>query len=434
MAGEWPTLTVAECASSEPYATQIGPFGDKIRAENYTATGAPVLRETNVNPDGRFHDDDFVFIDAKLAEAEFGKFVCEADDVILCHKGTLGKIGVIPKKSRFKKYIMGNSMMKVRCDRSKLEPLYLYYWLCSRDGQDYIFSRVSQVGVPQIQRPLSTLREASFPVPPLAEQKAIAAVLGALDDKIELNRRMNATLESMARALFQSWFIDFDPVRAKLDGRQPVGLDSATAAEFPAHFDHNAEGVVPTGWRATTLSEVIEISDSKRIPLSGREREARQGKYPYHGAASVMDYVDDFLFDGIYALMGEDGSVSNEDGTPVLQYVWGKFWVNNHAHVLRGKNGISTEHLLLHLKGCNIAPFVNGAVQPKLNQGNMNRIPFMLPPPEIGQAFAKTIEPLFAQMRANTDQSRTLATLRDTLLPKLLSGELSVAEDNCKGN
>ncbi|MCE2694695.1 MAG: restriction endonuclease subunit S [Verrucomicrobiaceae bacterium] len=193
--------------------------------------------------------------------------------------------------------------------------------------------------------------------------------------------------------------------------------EARSAALFPAHFDHKAEGVVPTGWRATTLGEVIEISDSKRIPLSGREREERRGKYPYHGAASVMDYVDDFLYDGIYAFMGEDGK-------PVLQYVWGKFWVNNHAHVLCGKNGISTEHLLLHLKGCNIAPFVNGAVQPKLNQGNMNRIPFMLPPPEIGQAFAKTIEPLFAQIRANTEQSRTLATLRDTLLPKLLSGEV----------
>lgn len=256
--------------------------------------------------------------------------------------------------------------------------------------------------------------------PPLAEQKAIAAALGALDDKIELNRRMNATLEAMARALFQSWFVDFDPVRAKLDGRPAAAL-------FPAHFDHKAEGVVPTGWRATTLGEVIEIFDSKRIPLSGREREARKGMYPYHGAASVMDYVDDYLFDGIYALMGEDGSVINDDGTPVLQYVWGKFWVNNHAHVLRGKNGISTEHLLLHLKGCNIAPFVNGAVQPKLNQGNMNRIPFILPPPEIGQAFAKAIDPLFAQIRANTEQSRTLANLRDTLLPKLLSGALSMA-------
>lgn len=275
----------------------------------------------------------------------------------------------------------------------------------------------------------STTRSAvyvrDFDVPPLAEQKAIAAVLGALDDKIELNRRMNATLEAMARALFQSWFVDFDPVRAKLDNRQPPQLDPATAALFPDSFEESELGHIPTGWRATTLGEVIEISDSKRIPLSGREREARRGRYPYHGAASVMDYVDDFLFDGIYALMGEDGSVINDDGTPVLQYVWGKFWVNNHAHVLRGKNGISTEHILLHLKDCNIAPFVNGAVQPKLNQGNMNRIQFIIPPPEVSKAFSKTIEPHFAKIRTNTDQSHTLATLRDTLLPKLLSGEIT---------
>jgi type I restriction enzyme S subunit len=305
----------------------------------------------------------------------------------------------------------------------KLDTRFLRYLVGSRDFTQHIHAITTGTAIPHISG--KQIKDFAFCLPPLAEQKAIAAVLGSLDDKIELNRRMNTTLEAMARALFQSWFVDFDPVRAKLDGLQPVGLDKATAALFPAHFDHKAEGVVPTGWRATTLGEVIEISDSKRIPLSGREREARRGKYPYHGAASVMDYVDDFLFDGIYTLMGEDGSVINDDGTPVLQYVWGKFWVNNHAHVLRGKNGISTEHLLLHLKSSNIAPFVNGAVQPKLNQGNMNRIPFMLPPPEIGRAFAWTIKPLFAKIRANADQARTLATLRDTLLPKLLGGELS---------
>ncbi|MCS6245241.1 MAG: restriction endonuclease subunit S [Opitutus sp.] len=260
------------------------------------------------------------------------------------------------------------------------------------------------------------------------EQREIAATLGAIDGRIDSLRRINATLEEMARVLFQSWFVDFDPVHAKVAGQKLVGLDDATSVLFPSNFDNKSDAVVPTGWRATTLKDVIEIFDSKRIPLSGREREARKGTYPYHGAASVMDHVDDYLFDGIYVLMGEDGSVINVDGTAVLQYVWGKFWVNNHAHVLRGKNSISTEHLLLHLKSCNIAAFVNGAVQLKLNQGNLNRIPFMLPSPEIGEAFAKSIEPLFAKIRANTDQSRTLATLRDTLLPKLFNGELSVMQ------
>ena len=344
-------------------------------------------------------------------------------DVLISMIGTVGEPCLIKEEPDFA--IKNIGLFKTK---SEEDGKWLYYFLRSKDAQQRI--REQSRGTTQQYIPLGALRD--FPILVAndpEEQKAIAAVLGALDYKIELNLRMNATLEAMARALFQSWFVDFDPVRAKLDGRQPAGIDPGSVALFPGHLEHKVEGVIPTGWTATTLGEVIEISDSKRIPLSGREREARRGKYPYHGAASVMDYVDDFLFDGIHVLMGEDGSVINEDGTPVLQYVWGKFWVNNHAHVLRGKNGISTEHLLLHLKGCSIAPFVNGAVQPKLNQGNMKRIPFMLPPPEIGQAFAKAIDPLFAQIRTNIEQSRTLATLRDTLLPKLLSGELSVISD-----
>jgi type I restriction enzyme S subunit len=348
-------------------------------------------------------------------------------DIILTNKGSQnGAICLVPDPVDF---VIAQDMVALRADENIIDPLFLFAVLRSPDVQRQIKNLDVSGVIPHFKK--TDFDKLFLPYPARHVQESIGRIYFDLCAKIELNRRMNATLESMARALFQSWFVDFDPVRAKLDGRPPAALDPATAALFPAHFDHKAEGVVPTGWRATTLGEVIEISDSKRIPLSGREREARKGKYPYHGAASVMDYVDDFLFDGIYALMGEDGSVINEDGTPVLQYVWGKFWVNNHAHVLRGKNGISTEHLLLHLKGSNIAPFVNGAVQPKLNQGNMNRIPFMLPPPEIGQAFAKAIEPLFAQIRANTDQSRTLATLRDTLLPKLLSGKLSVGTVDC---
>jgi type I restriction enzyme S subunit len=391
-----------------------------VQPGSETSDGVPIVRVNNIR-NGRIDTTDMLKVKADI-EAKFQRSRLRGGEVLLTLVGTLGEVAIVPDNLRGWNVARAVGVIPVRKD-----PGSLWVSICLRSAFIQHCIRTWATTTVQATFNLRDLAKLPIPIPPTATRVAIAAVLGALDDKIELNRRMNATLEAMARALFQSWFVDFDPVRAKLDGRQPLGMDAETSALFPAHFDHKAEGVVPAGWRATTLGEVIEISDSKRIPLSGREREARRGKYPYHGAASVMDYVDDFLFDGIYALMGEDGSVINEDGTPVLQYVWGKFWVNNHAHVLRGKNCISTEHLLLHLKGCNIAPFVNGAVQPKLNQGNMNRIPFMLPPPEIGQAFAKTIAPLFAQIRANTEQSRTLATLRDTLLPKLLGGELSVA-------
>lgn len=336
--------------------------------------------------------------------------------VVTGRYGTIGQVFLIRED-----YWPLNTTLWVK-DFHGTDPQFASYLLRTVD----FHSCSDKSSVPGVNR--NDLHRIPVLLPPLPEQKAIAHILGTLDDKIELNRRMNATLEAMAQALFQSWFVDFDPVRAKLDGGKPAGLDDATAELFPAHFQDSPLGHIPQGWRAASLGNVLEIFDFKRIPLSSREREKRQGRYPYHGAASVMDYVDDFLFDGIYVLMGEDGSVINDDGTPVLQYVWGKFWVNNHAHVLRGTNGICTEHLMLHLQNSNIAAFVTGAVQPKLNQGNMNRIVFILPSSEIGNAFAKIIEPLFAQIRANTEQSRTLATLRDTLLPKLLSGELSVVQ------
>jgi type I restriction enzyme S subunit len=394
--------------------------------EAYKGGSTSLIRSQNIYNDS-FRRDGLAYIDDTQAD-ELSNVEVQEDDVLLNITGdSVARccqvaLDVLPAR-------VNQHVAIIRPKAAELDARFLRYVLVSESMQHHLLALAS-AGATRNALTKAMIEGLEISAPPLAEQKRIAEVLGALDDKIELNRRMNATLEATAQALFQSWFVDFDPVRAKLDGRTPSGMDAATAALFPDSFEESPLGHIPKGWRAGSLREVIEVFDFKRVPLSGREREQRKGSYPYHGAASVMDYVDDYLFDGIYMLMGEDGSVINDDGTPVTQYVWGKFWVNNHAHVLRGKNGIFTEHLLLHLKDSNIASFVTGAVQPKLNQGNMNRIPFIIPPPEISQAFGEKIDPLFSRIRANTDQSRNLATLRDTLLPKLLSGELSVENRN----
>jgi len=309
----------------------------------------------------------------------------------------------------------------------KVEPRYLYYYLTSPPFTEYL-TRIadSHTSTYPAFNP-EVIENAELLLPPEAYQRAIAHILGTLDDKIELNRKMNETLEAIARAIFKSWFIDFDPVRAKAEGRDP-GLPKEIADLFPDSFEDSELGEIPKGWRVGTLKDVVIIHDSKRIPLSNRERLERQGPYPYYGAASVMDYIDDYIFDGVYVLIGEDGSVVNDDDTPVVQYIWGKLWVNNHAHVLTGKNGISTEHLLLFLKQVNIRPFITGAVQPKLNQGNLCRVPFLLPSEPVSQSFTEIIEPIFARIRANMAESRTLAAIRDALLPKLISGEIRVKD------
>ncbi len=261
------------------------------------------------------------------------------------------------------------------------------------------------------------------------ERSGIGSVLSSMDNLISSNRRGNQALEAMARTLFKAWFVDFEPVRAKMDGRwmrgeSLPGLPAHLYDLVPDRFDDDEK---PEGWEYKPLSNFIEIFDSRRVPLSSRERAERQGPYPYHGATGVMDSVDDFLFDGIYVLLGEDGSVTRPNGRPYTQYVWGKFWVNNHAHVLRGQ-GISSETLLLFLEQCDVAPFVTGAVQPKLSQGNLKSIPFLDPGEEILRRFGEIAEPIYGQIRDAQEQSRTLVQLRDTLLPKLISGELRVPD------
>jgi type I restriction enzyme, S subunit len=159
-------------------------------------------------------------------------------------------------------------------------------------------------------------------IPPLRDQQAVTHILGTLDNKIELNRRMNETLEAMASALFKSWFVNFDLVRAKAEGSDP-GLPKSAADLFPDSFEDSELGDIPKGWSVDSVGDHLVNFDSRRVPVSGAERATRRGPYPYHGAAAVMDYVDDYLFDGVYLLVGEDGSVVQANGMAVTQYVWG---------------------------------------------------------------------------------------------------------------
>ncbi len=147
--------------------------------------------------------------------------------------------------------------MKLRVDERQASPQYVFYFFRSRQGQHALLANTSTTGVPAISRPLTSLKAIRLPLPPLEEQRAIAAVLGALDDKIELNRRMNATLEAMARALFKSWFVDFDPVRARMDGRTPYGMGAATAALFPDAFEDSLLGLIPQGWDVGRLDDLL---------------------------------------------------------------------------------------------------------------------------------------------------------------------------------
>ena len=275
---------------------------------------------------------------------------------------------------------------------------FVYYLTTSPEfRQVAIKSMVGSSGRQRVQQPV--LENLELVVPELPEQKRIGEFLAAIDDKIALNAKINDNLLQQAQALYKDRFVDLNP------------------------FD----GEMPPDWRLGTVSEIIELHDSKRIPLSSRERANLAKIYPYYGATSVMDYVDKYLFDGIYLLLGEDGTVVDSKGFPILQYVEGKFWVNNHAHIITGKNGFTIETLYLLFSLTNVQSIVTGAVQPKISQANLNKVSVVIPSEAELSAFNSIVQPIFAQIRNLRAENDRLAATRDTLLPRLMSGELDVS-------
>ncbi len=172
------------------------------------------------------------------------------------------------------------------------------------------------------------------------------------------------------------------------------------------------------------MEDIVALEDSKRIPLNSRDREQRKGPYPYYGATSIVDYVDDYLFDGIRVLLGEDGTVVRNDGKPILQYVWGKYWVNNHAHILKAAKDYSLEAIYMGLARTSINHIITGAVQMKISQRNLKTLELEMPPAE---SLNDYLESIFAAYRINCDENHRLNRLRDILLPKLMSGEIDVS-------
>ena len=184
-------------------------------------------------------------------------------------------------------------------------------------------------------------------------------------------------------------------------------------------------GWIPKGWEILSVGKVSSCFDNRRIPLSRKQRECKQpGAIPYYGATSIMDYINEYIFNDIFLLIGEDGSVVKEDGSPFTQYIWGQTWVNNHAHVLQGAFGISTEHLMLFLQSQNIRSYTTGAVQLKINQKNMNSIPFLFAANRINKSFTSIIDPLYERIRKLSESNKKLYKIQDALLPRLLSGEI----------
>ncbi len=345
----------------------------------------------------------------------------------------LGIPGRIPDDGNV--YLHNQRMGKVVIkDRKRIDPGFIYYLSLWSDFNRELF--LSASGTKILHTAPVRIEAFEFNLPPLAEQKAIAAVLGALDDKIELNRRMNATLEAMARAQFQSWFVDFDPVRAKLDGHPPAALDPATAALFPECLENSSFGDIPKGWTAGKLGDI--------------GTNLRRGVQPGEIEPNTPYIALEHMPRRCIALGDWDDSADVASGKSAFnkgEILFGKLRPYFHKVGVAPFSGVcSTDILVLapkspewfgfllgHASSGELIRFTDlastGTKMPRTNWSDISSYKVAVPPKPIAAAFSRNIHPMLDRIHANLHQSRTLATLRDTLLPKLLSGELSVKNE-----
>ena len=374
-----------------------GPFGSNLKVECFVPSGFPIIDGANLKG-YKVTDNITKFVTEEKARS-LSRSIAHRGDVIVTISGTIGQIAYIPEDSLYDEYLCSQRQFRVSFDSSMVYVPYLVFYFHTFEGQNKILSFANQTGVPALSQPLKNFKKIRLCLPSLQEQRRIASIVETINDKIENNIKINDNLLDQAQTLYKQ------------------------------HFPYSVQDDLPDGWRIGTVGEIIEIHDSKRIPLSGADRMKMEKKiYPYYGAASLMDYVDNYIFDGKYLLLGEDGTVVDDAGYPILQYVWGQFWVNNHAHILTGRLGFNVESLYMLFKQTPVKSIVTGAVQPKISQANLRSVQVVIPPEHNLKEYNDLVEPLFSLLRANEEECKSLAALRDTLLPKLMSGEIDVSD------
>ena len=420
MSSEW-TLKPLASLAQEVTVGYVGPMADE-----YVAEGVPFLRSLNVSP-FEINTNDLKFVTPEF-HSKIKKSALQPGDVVIVRTGKPGTCAVIPE---WLPDANCSDLVIARCG-PELRPRFLCYWVNSVAAH-HISSHL--VGAVQQHFNVGAAKTMLVACPSLAEQDQIVSILGALDDRIALLRETNATLEAIAQALFKSWFVDFDPVRARQQGLAPEGMDEATAALFPDGFEESELGLVPKEWRLIPLSEAFEINPSRKLkrgetaPYLDMASVSTQGHIV--GAPIEREFGSGTKFVNGDTLLAritpclENGKTAYVDCLPDGQTGWG----STEFVVLRPQPPLPSYYAYLL---CRHGAFRDFAIQSmsgtsgrqRIQNDVLGRYPIAVPPPALADAFGQVVSGLQSTIAANHATAQTLATLRDTLLPRLISGQL----------
>jgi type I restriction enzyme, S subunit len=434
MASDWVTLTVDQIKATSDRAIAIGPFGSRMKADLYVTQGVPVIRGNNLSA-ARVFTNDFVFVSHETANELLACNVF-AGDLVFPHRGAIGEVGIVPEDGA-SRYMLSTSLMKLTCNRELVDPKFVFYFFRSPAGRAALLQHASTVGTPGIGQPLASLRSIRVPVPPLAEQREIVRIVGSLDDKIDLNKRMSETLEAIAQALYISWFVDFDPVRAKCEGRT-TDLPNRIAELFPDSLEYSQHGEIPKGWGLATVGDLATIVGGT-TPSTANPLYWNDGQHPWVTpkdlsalSTPVLLSTERSVTDAGLAQIGSGllprGTILLSSRAPIgyLAVAEISVAINQGFIGMIPHSGTSNLFLLYWARTAHdvIVSRANGSTFLEISKTNFRPIPLVRPPQHVMHAFDCQARQLYERIVANERQSRTLAETRDALLPRLLSGEL----------
>ena len=480
MESNWDAVSIDDIKSPEKYSCVGGPFGSSLSRKHYVESGVPVIRGVNLSGD-IFSDSDFVFVSQDKSN-ELQRNMAFRGDLVFTQRGTLGQVALIPENSKYERYVVSQSQMKLTIDPRQADPYFVYSYFRTNEAKALIENNAIVGGVPHIN--LGILKAFKLRLPPLPAQKRIAEISSSIDKKITLNRQINQTLEQMAQALFKSWFVDFDPVidnaleagffeqdlafpdelLRRAEARKAVRehadfkpLPDTTRQLFPAAFEECAEpslglgGWVPKGWKYKTAENIAHVSIGKTPPRKESEWFSERktnnttwvsirdmGVFGSH-TGRTSEYLTTEAIEKFNVKKVPKGSILLS-----FKLTLGRVTIASEelttneaiAHFIEPEYGINVPYLYCYLINFNYSSLGStSSIATAVNSKIIKNMPILVPTERILDCYKKQSEPSFQKMKSLDDETAMLTNLRDTLLPKIISGELrldNIATDLAK--
>ncbi|MBL9105219.1 MAG: restriction endonuclease subunit S [Myxococcales bacterium] len=434
----WRSCVLDDLKADVANAIVGGPFGSELVRADYVEDGVPVIRGTNLGTgERRFYTDDFVYVSDAKAD-DLGRHIARPGDVVVTQRGTLGQVGLVPAGTRWPRFLLSQSQMKLTCDPARADPEYIYYWMLTPEVRDYTERHAITTGVPHTN--LAILRQTPVRLPPPGQQRAIARALGAIDERIVVCETQSDELDRLARLVFRAWFVEFAPAYANRDDTTHESVDNLEQVLFPDHLIHTDQlGRIPHNWTPTPLASLAAFNNGTAFAAADLCARTHPNGRPIIKIGEIKRGITaqtQYAHNPRRARPIDDGALlmswSGNPQTSIGTFLWygGPGWLNQHIFHVEppAPHWRAYTYCLLRELQPRFVEFARSKQTTGLGhvtQADLRALHVARPPEPVVKAFDRRVAPVFARIAANGHNLRELVRARHHLLLALTRGQLT---------